>query len=99
MAHLFASVLAFALGASIMWIAFLAGDLWRRSQRPPSEAQLRDLRRALAAWARKYEQAKPSGRYLKRREAELFDACTKVGLMWISPDEWHRTGAASGEKP
>lgn len=45
------------------------------------------LMRALSEWAERYAVARPTGRYLKRREAVLFEACTKVGLMWIRPKE------------
>lgn len=48
--------------------------------------ELDDLRCALSDWAHKYREAKPTGRYLKRREADLFAACEKVGLTWLRPE-------------
>ena len=52
----------------------------------PTREEVDDLRRALSVWAEQYRRAKPVGKHRKVREVELFAACTKVGLMWISPE-------------
>jgi len=80
-------VCAFALGIAAVLLTQYWIAVYRATQRPPTKKDVLALRRALAAWARKYEVAKPTGKYLKRREKDLFDACAKVGLMWIAPEE------------
>lgn len=76
----------FGIGIAVVLLAQYELAVWRASRRPPTKQDVSDLLHALSVWADKYAAARPSGRYLKRREAELFAACTKVGLMWIRQD-------------
>ena len=46
-----------------------------------TKEQTQSLLVALGCWAEKYNAAKPA--HATQREKDLFDACTKVGLMWL----------------
>lgn len=47
--------------------------------------ELRELRHALSDWADRFEKAAPSRKYLKQREAQLFEVCCGIGLGFIRP--------------
>jgi len=55
--------------------------------------ELHEIRCALWDWANEYKRANPTPgtKYFKRREANLFEACTKVGLIYLFPTvEWEQ---------
>lgn len=81
-------VVMFLIGFALMALIRYEWAVWRQFRRPPSSSEIKDLRRALATWAEAYKKAdpKPHSKYFKHREAELFRACCKVGLIWINPD-------------
>jgi hypothetical protein len=78
-------VICALVGAALALLVQYEWAVYRATRRPPTKAQIDDLRRALATWAERYQEAKPTGRYAKAREAELYAACTKVGLLWVRP--------------
>lgn len=77
------------------WLVFLlryAYVAWCASKDRLSQRQLEDLRCALSDWAESYRHdVSARGNRTeddppKSRDVGLFEACTKVGLMWIRPE-------------
>ena len=92
------------LGNAIaLLLGTIAGMLFAQWQHRHAMAwRLRDhhehhLRFALHTWAEAYRLANPTGKYLKRREAALFEACAWVGLDRIAPS--HRPISAHDKEP
>jgi hypothetical protein len=76
-------VACFLLGVSLTLLARYEIAVYRATRLPPSKKDVTNLLTALATWAEKFNMAKPTR--AKERERDLFDACTKVGLMWLRP--------------
>ncbi len=75
----------FLLGVLCSLLAQNVRAKYHASRCPPSRDDVKNLLEALSVWAEKYAEANPKKKCFKVRDGELFQACTKVGLMWLKP--------------